>query len=541
MKPQHTVLAMSLGTVLLCGLMVVSSHYQGAPANANGSSLLRIMPASSSLLLSTAVALALANYRRRWPSLVLAGGVSAMCMALLLSYGPVRFMGNTTDSWGDDAFPAGFPSLLGAFAIACIAVGIGCVVTRRRTLVRLGHVFALGAGAIGTFVIIAYICGARSLYSFSPDGHVSFATAAAIALLSIGVLSVRPRFSLVRVFYLSSEAGRLARGLLPFVFGTPVLLALLMVYGLRLGWYSVETGMALLVTALVGMLGAMTWRYALNVSAAEARLDSLVRSRTQRLSDTVAELEEFSQALAHDVRGPLINLREFLGLVLDDEEAPLAPIAREHVERAMRAANRINGLTLAMLRYGELSRRPFRLESLDVEAAVHAVTEELRATAQAGLEVSVMSPLAHVWGDVRAMREVMRELLNNACRFAHPERLPRVTIWSESSAATVRLSIRDDGIGIKPEFHERIFHPFEQLARAENHLGIGLAMVKRAVTKMNGHVGVISDGMSGSTFWLELPRGPQAPPAGIEASSDAGRDAGASNRNPLGPRLHHAT
>ena len=73
-------------------------------------------------------------------------------------------------------------------------------------------------------------------------------------------------------------------------------------------------------------------------------------------------------------------------------------------------------------------------------------------------------------------------------------------------AGTVRLLIQDQGPGIPPAFHERIFRPFEQLARAREHVGIGLALVRRAITKMNGQVGVISDGENGSTFWVELPR-----------------------------------
>lgn len=83
--------------------------------------------------------------------------------------------------------------------------------------------------------------------------------------------------------------------------------------------------------------------------------------------------------------------------------------------------------------------------------------------------------------------------------------MPRITISCREQPRAVRVLVRDEGIGVKTEFQQRIFRPFEQLVRSQEHPGIGLALAKRAVTKMNGRIGVVSNGVSGSVFWIELP------------------------------------
>ena len=502
MKPHSTVVAMSASTVLLCALGFLASYHAFPAFAPMMSGPRRLMPATAVLLCLAAAALLTTNSPVRWPSIVLAALTCAASAAVLTGYG----CGDTafTRAMHRTAFETGLPSPHAMLAVLCIGTGVVLVSTRRRTASRVGHGLALGSIAIGAFVLIAYIFGAKSLYSISPDIGMAPITAVAVVLLSVGVLSVGPRFSLVRVFYLPSEGGRLARRFLPFVFGTPFLLAAAMSYGLDAGWYPLRAGMAVLIVCVMGVLGAMTWRYALNVSVAESRLESLVQSRTRRLTDTIADLEEFSQALAHDVRGPLINLREFLELVMTDHGGELSTDAQDHLSRAMRAARRIDRLTLAMLRYGELSRRSFRFEPVDLDPIARAVEDELRHAGHTSATILVQSPLATAWGDAQALRGVMHELLENACRFARQGECAQITISTEADATTVRLLVHDQGVGVRAEFQERIFHPFEQLVRTENHPGIGLALVKRAVIKMNGRVGVFSDGVRGSLFWVEL-------------------------------------
>lgn len=458
------------------------------------------------LLIAEAAALTATNLRRRWIGILLAGLVSIGSVIVLLGYA-IESVGAT------DRFRVRLPqpaetSPHAAIAAAFVALAIALVAFRRRAFARIGHALAAVAIAMGTFMFVAHIFGAKSLYNVSADVGMSRTTAVVVVLLSVGALSVTPRFSFVRVFYTASAGGRRARGFLPYVFGTPLLLAAAVAWGLRREVFPQPAAMALLVVCVICALGALTWRYALNVNAAEAKLERVVDQRTRRLSETIAELEDFSQALAHDVRGPLINLRQFLTLVDEDHAGELSADGREYLGRAIRASNRVDRLTAAILHFSELSRRPFRLQAVPLDPIVEAAVAGTRAQHAREPNIAVARPLGRAWADETALREVVRELVDNACRFACPEQPASIAISAETDALTVRLLVRDEGIGVKPEYHEKIFRPFEQLARAHEHTGIGLALVKRSVTKMNGRVGVSSDGVHGSVFWVELPRPP---------------------------------
>ncbi|PTX94427.1 HAMP domain-containing sensor histidine kinase [Opitutus sp. ER46] len=505
MKPQHLVIATGVAAVALGVVAALVSQevlslepwLSGAP---------KPVPTSIGLLGGATGALLLTTARRRGLSLVLALGVALGGASILIA---LALAGTAADEWVRPWLARVGPvSPHAALGITLLGTALALVAVRRGPSTRIGHVVALAGLTEATFVIMAFVFGARELYSV--DGHrgISPLTALITALLSFGVLGVFPQSSLVRVFYISSS-GR-TRIFLPLVFGAPLVLALAVATGLRSGWYTSEAALALLAVCVMLVLGGVTWAYALTVNGAEARLEWLVKSRTRRLSETVEEVEEFSQALAHDVRGPLINLREFLAMLQDEHAEELSPMARDYVERAGRACRRIDALTQAMLRYGELSRRPFQLGPVQVDALVQAVAAETRRQ-WSEATITIEGPLAPARADPAGLAEVFRELLANACRFARNGEAPRITISCHEHPASVRYLLRDEGVGVAPRFQERIFHPFEQLVRTGDRAGMGLALVRRAVTKMEGQVGVISDGVAGSVFWLELPGAATSP------------------------------
>ncbi len=444
------------------------------------------------LLLTAAVALLLATLPEKWP-----------CTALgqFVSVGGVGGLGVAS---AGHSIPA-LPSVHESVALAFLGAAIALVATERRRPTTIGHALALVPMVVGTIVIIAFLYDTNPLDCRSMKYGTSPLPALVLVLLGFGTLATNPGLSFVRVFYTSTEGGRLARRFMPYVFIAALLVAIAGAVGLRAGWYTGELGMAILAFTFLLVLGAVTWRYALSVHTAEGRLERLVRRRTRRLSESITEIEEFSQALAHDVRGPMINLREFLGIVLSDHGGELSEEARDYLERAGRASRRVDFLTSAMLRYGELSRRRFRFASVDPAPLLARVGEEVRQSLKVDATITVEGKLVPVWADELGLADIFRELLGNACRFTRPGETPRITISCREQPRAVRVLVRDEGIGVKTEFQQRIFRPFEQLVRSQDNPGIGLALAKRAVTKMNGRIGVVSNGVSGSVFWIELP------------------------------------
>jgi signal transduction histidine kinase len=141
------------------------------------------------------------------------------------------------------------------------------------------------------------------------------------------------------------------------------------------------------------------------------------------------------------------------------------------------------------------------------------VVQEVLADLQKEIEqrqalVSVQPPLPAVLGHDKTVGVVVTHLLGNALKFVAAGVRPRVRIWAEDQGERIRLVVEDNGIGIAPAYHERIFRVFERLHATEAYsgTGIGLAVVRKAVQRMNGRVGVQSEPGRGSCFWIELPR-----------------------------------
>jgi signal transduction histidine kinase len=127
---------------------------------------------------------------------------------------------------------------------------------------------------------------------------------------------------------------------------------------------------------------------------------------------------------------------------------------------------------------------------------------------------------------------VVVNLLTNAVKFLAPDTVPTVTIRDELNGDFVRVWVEDNGIGIAPEHQQRIFRVFERLHARETYsgTGIGLAIVEKAITRMNGRVGVESELGKGSRFWFELPV--YNPPQDDKLlEKDDEEDSGASDRD----------
>ena len=108
---------------------------------------------------------------------------------------------------------------------------------------------------------------------------------------------------------------------------------------------------------------------------------------------------------------------------------------------------------------------------------------------------------------VDKVKQILMNLLSNAVKFVPAGTVAKIQIWTERRENVVRLWVEDNGIGIRPEHQRRLFGLFERIhpEKTFEGTGIGLAIVRKAVERMGGKVGVESDGISGSKFWIELP------------------------------------
>jgi PAS domain S-box-containing protein len=236
-------------------------------------------------------------------------------------------------------------------------------------------------------------------------------------------------------------------------------------------------------------------------------LEATVRERTAELRDAISDLEAFSYSVSHDLRAPLRVMRQYSEALLEDYGGRVEPEGREFLNRIAAAAERLDELIRDLLDYSRVVRSETVFEPVDLEKLVGDVIEDYPDLRPYRDRIEIQRPLARVLGNEAFLTQCISNLLGNAVKFVKPGEPPAVKVRTEARDAVTRIWVEDCGIGIDPQYQSRIFGIFERLhpARQYDGTGIGLAIVRKAVERMDGRVGFESTPGSGARFWLELP------------------------------------
>ena len=242
------------------------------------------------------------------------------------------------------------------------------------------------------------------------------------------------------------------------------------------------------------------------LARAKDELEARVEERTASLREAVAQLEEFSYTVSHDLRAPLRGMQVYSQALLEDYGATLDVQAQHCLRRIAENATRLDKMVLDVLTFSRISRSEFKLERVHLDKLVRDLLQQYPAMQPPRARIEVQ-PLHDVLGHEPSLTQVISNLLSNAVKFVSPDVTPTVRVWSESNGETIRLFVQDNGIGITPERQARLFRMFERVHPDLPYegTGVGLAIVRKAATRMGGDVGVHSNGSNGSTFWVQLP------------------------------------
>lgn len=237
------------------------------------------------------------------------------------------------------------------------------------------------------------------------------------------------------------------------------------------------------------------------------RLEATVQERTRHLERALADMEAFSYSVSHDLRSPMRSIIGYADILLEELGAALRPDARAHLERIRAAATRLDQLTSELLALAKVSGAKLETRAIALREAIGGVVESSPRWSTADVSISYEGCQHTVLGNHTLLNQVVQNLLENAVKFVAPNVKPRIRLWSEAHGDVVRLWIVDNGIGIAPADQQWLFHLLERgTDHAYHGTGIGLAIVERAVAKMEGRVGVESEVGNGSRFWIELAR-----------------------------------
>lgn len=259
-----------------------------------------------------------------------------------------------------------------------------------------------------------------------------------------------------------------------------------------------------------GLNVALTNRAAqLEAANAELQREMMVRKQAETaLKESNAELEAFAYSVSHDLRAPLRAMQGFAQALVEDCGPELGSTGSDYARRIICAGTRLDTLIQDLLRYSRISHTKLDLERVDMRIVIAEALAQLEASLrEAGAALVRSEPIYAVVGHHSTAVQVVGNLLSNAVKFVAPGVKPHIRLWMERKDSVARLWVEDNGIGIAPQFHARVFRVFERLHGVEAYpgTGVGLAIVRKGLERMGGRVGLESAPQEGSRFWIELP------------------------------------
>lgn len=236
----------------------------------------------------------------------------------------------------------------------------------------------------------------------------------------------------------------------------------------------------------------------------EAERENLIRE----LAAKNAELERFTYTVSHDLKSPLVTINGFLGYLEQDAASGNMDRFKADSQRIHDAVDKMQGMLNELLELSRIGRLVHEPEIIPFGELVQSALELVHGQIEAGgISVNIQPDLSAVYGDRQRLTEILQNLLDNASKFMGDQATPRVDIGQQGREdGKAIFYVKDNGIGIEPDYHEHIFGLFNKLNSKAEGTGIGLALVKRIVEVHGGRIWVESEMGAGSTFYFTLPQ-----------------------------------
>jgi light-regulated signal transduction histidine kinase (bacteriophytochrome) len=243
-------------------------------------------------------------------------------------------------------------------------------------------------------------------------------------------------------------------------------------------------------------------------------LEQRVEQRTEALRKVVEELarsnkdlEQFAYVASHDLQEPLRQVRAFVQILRDRHLGKLEGDAERYMEFVYEGAVRMSNLVRGLLEYSRVGAKDTGKRPISCQEALEAALANLQASIAEARAVVTHDDLPTVLAEPLQLTQLFQNLIGNAIKFRRDGVAPIIHVKCCRDGRQWLFTVKDNGIGIAPEFREKVFMIFQRLHGREKYpgTGIGLAICKKIVEQHGGKVWIESQVNEGSTFYFTLP------------------------------------
>ncbi len=428
---------------------------------------------------------------------ICAAGVTALGLFALVEHA-------MCPGFGCIAPPDPAASMALSSSLAFVVLG-GALLSLEARKIVVEEVLALVAGVIALQALTGYLYAARPFV-----GQMPLYAAIATMLAAVGLLFVRAEDGFMAKVASNSFGGLMARRLLPAAVIIPIALGWLHLHGQRLGLYFLEPGLTLFALANVAFFVGVVW-WSVN---SLYRMDGQRRQAERELKETAAklqrsnaDLEQFAYVTSHDLKEPLRAISGSVQVLQARFGGQLEPEAEEFIRHTVDGANRMQTLIDDLLTYSRLTTREAPLQPTNCGEVLREAIGNLAVPIKESRAVVTFDSLPTVPADRTQLLQVFQNLISNALKY-RSERTPKIHVTVEDRGHEWQFSVRDNGIGIAPQYTDRIFKIFQRLHTRMEYpgTGIGLAVCKKVIERHGGRIWVESEPEEGSTFFFTLPK-----------------------------------
>lgn len=259
--------------------------------------------------------------------------------------------------------------------------------------------------------------------------------------------------------------------------------------------------------------GLFTWSIETRKTFLEKEIEWRTRDLHEKNKELIQknqEVENFIHIISHDLKAPIVSIQGFASILKNELGAALQGTGLEYFNRIQSNTQQMNTLIHDLLEFSRVGRIEDEKEIVSMSELLSEIVDELKPEIDKNhIEIVLQKPVPPLWGSKKRLNQVFTNLLANAVKYMGPATGPRIELGaSVNDQSYCTYWVKDNGIGIKKDYQEKIFQIFQ---RVPNQLkvegtGIGLSIVKKIVELNSGRVWVQSDEGHGSQFFIEWPK-----------------------------------